>query len=408
MNKHMSKSLLLYTVAILGTIAVGLGCGGDGGPGWAEDGGGATEAAGKRVFDESKVHDIKLVVDATDWQAIVAEAAAYENTNPKRPYYRAKVNFDGEDIEGEIGLRLKGHISIQLSKDQSFPLKLDFNRYVKGQTLDGLKKLNLNTNFDGPSLPIMRDYLSYHAWQDFGIAAPRTAFARVSVNGKELGVYVLVEQVDGSFLKRNFDAPRGDLYKPEQETGDLRYRGSSIGDYSDIGHKWPDESNHSSLLNALSVLDKKSGSELAQVFDVKGVLTYMAGNVALGSGDYYPETGHNYYLYEVSPGKFTMLPWDMNGSQESNGPGLCSPRRGLLSNRLFGEPSYEKMYFDLVKQFLDTAGSAASLNKHMDAAVALLGPTLGAEDVKRMREDISRRVEQLKSELESTPKCDAP
>ena len=400
---------LRCSAMMVGALFLFAGCG-DGNPdpnGLKEDGG-KVENPGKKVFEMSLVHEIEIEIAVDDWQAIIDEAAVYVNNNPARPYYRAKVSFDDEKLDGDVGLRLKGHISIELSKNDSFPLKLDFNRYVKGLALDGLKKLNLNTNFDGPSLPIVRDYLSYNAWRDFGVSASRTSFARVSVNGKDLGVYTLVEQVDGDFIKRNFDAPRGDLYKPEQESGNLHYQGSAIANYSDIGHKWPDESDHASLLKALSLLDTKSGSDLAQVFDVKGVLTYMAGNVVLGSGDYYAATGHNYYLYEKSPGQFTMLPWDMNGSQEPMAPKLCSPQHGLLSQKLLENPTYEKMYFDLVSKFLETAGSESSLNKQLDTVVSVLGSAISAEDVKRMREDIASRVKRLEGELKSTSSCAMP
>ena len=149
------------------------------------------------VFDESFVHTVELLLSEVDWQAIIEEADAYENVNPVRPYYHAQLRFDGQTLDGDIGIRLKGHISIELSKGHSFPLKLDFNRYTDNQTLYGLKKLNLNNNFNGPTLPIVRDFIGYNAWKEFGVVASRTAFAHVMVNQEDLGVYTLVEQVDG-------------------------------------------------------------------------------------------------------------------------------------------------------------------------------------------------------------------
>jgi len=293
------------------------------------------------VFNESIIHFVELFLSEDDWQAIIDEADAYENVNPVRPYYHAQLRFDGVSLKYDIGLRLKGHISIDLSKGHSFPWKLDFNRYNENQSFDGLKKLNLNNNFNGPPLTIVRDFLSYNAWREFGVAASRTSFAHVTVNQEDLGFYVLVEQVDGDFIQGHFNEPYGDLYKPEQISGTLEYRGASIADYPDIGHKWPDESNHSSLLNALEVLNSGQPGDIGTVFDIESVLTYLAGNVALGSADYYPNTGHNYYLYEELPGRFHMLPWDMNGSQEAMNPSLCSPISGFLSRKLLEDPFHE-------------------------------------------------------------------
>jgi len=363
------------------------------------------EYAGLEVFDESFVHTLELFLSEASWQAIIEEAAAYENDNPARPYYHAQLSFDGETLDSDIGIRLKGHISIALSEGHSFPLKLDFNRYADKQTFDGLKKLNLNNNFNGPSLPIVRDFVGYNAWKEFGVAASRTSFAHVIVNHEYLGIYALVEQVDGGFLKRHFTEPYGDLYKPEQISGTLEYRGSHISDYPDIGHKWPDESNHSSLLNALDVLNSEHPSDIGIVFDIEGVLTYLAGNVALGSFDYYPITGHNYYLYEELPGRFNMLPWDMNGSQEAMVPPLCSPIEGILSRKLLEDPAYETRYLELLSEFLMTAGSVEQLSARLNAAQSLLGSAFPTEEFEGLRQGIITRVNRLKSEIESTSSC---
>jgi spore coat protein CotH len=372
-----------------------------------EDPPGNTESdpVGFEVFDESIIHKVELIISEADWQAIIDEAEAYVNVNPKRPYYHAQLHFDGKKLDSDIGIRLKGHISIALATGHSFPLKLDFNRYAEDQTLDGLKKLNLNNNFNGPTLPIVRDFIGYNAWSEYGVAASRTSFARVSVNQEDLGIYVLVEQVDGGFLKRHFSEPYGDLYKPEQISGTLEYRGSHISDYPDIGHKWPDESDHSSLLTAIEVLNSGQPSTIGAVFDIEGILTYLAGNVALGSFDYYPITGHNYYLYEELPGRFNMLPWDMNGSLEAMNPPLCSPVEGKLSRLLLEDPINEARYLEILSDFLLTAGSVEKLGVRLDAAHSLLGTEFPFEDFEGLRQDIITRVNWLQSEIGSTLSC---
>jgi spore coat protein CotH len=364
-----------------------------------------TAFAGNNVFDDSFIHSVELFLSREDWQAIIDEAAAYENTNPKRPYYQALLIFDGTLLNAPVGIRLKGHISIALSREHSFPLKLDFNRFTEKQTLDGLKKLNLNNNFDGPPLSIARDFISYHAWREFGVAASRTAFTEVFVNQEYLGIYALVEQVDGGFIKRHFPSPYGDLYKPEQFSGTLEYRGADISRYPDIGHKWPDKSDHSSLLHALEVLQSDQADKLGEVFDLESILIYLAGNVALGVFDYYPITGHNYYLYEASPGRFSMLPWDMNGSLEPGNPSICSPLEGYLSRKLMEDPGLQARYLELLSDFLNTAGSAERLKGRLQQARNLIGPEFPPEEFEILEQDIDTRAQWLRAELEGIPGC---
>lgn len=97
--------------------------------------------------------------------------------------------------------------------------KVDLNRNVDGQTLDGLTMLNLHCGVSDPSMT--REALSCIFFRDAGVPAPRTVFAELflTVPGKYdkelVGVYTLVEQVNKVFLKRHFGDGSGLLLKPE-------------------------------------------------------------------------------------------------------------------------------------------------------------------------------------------------
>ncbi len=362
--------------------------------------------AGNRVLDASQLHTVALQVASSDWEALVADA----RKNPEeseRAYFPATLTFDGAAVADDVGLRVKGHISVVLTQGHAFPFKLDFDRYAADATLDGLKKLNLHSDFDGPTLPPLRDYLSYGAWRELGVEAPRVSFAEVRVNGEALGVYALVEQIDGGFLARNFDPPLGALYKPEQFSGSLEYRGDRIEDYPDIGLKWPSGCDHRALLHALDVLHRGSLADLAQVFDIDGVLTYLSGNAALGNWDSYQSTHHNYYLYEEVPGRFTFLPWDANGSQEP-GATVCSFGRDLgppLARRLLEDPVHGARYLTLLETFLTTAASSERLIARLDVAATLLGSRISATEVDSLRRDIRTREGSLLAQLASLASC---
>ena len=97
--------------------------------------------------------------------------------------------------------------------------KVDLNRNVDGQTLDGLTMLNLHCGVSDPSMT--REALSCIFFRDAGVPAPRTVFAELflTVPGKHdkelVGVDTLVEQVNKVFLKRHFGDGSGMLLKPE-------------------------------------------------------------------------------------------------------------------------------------------------------------------------------------------------
>src|SRR5207249_6590408 len=98
-------------------------------------------------------------------------------------------------------------------------LKIDIDRYHKGQAFHGMKMITLNSGAADPTR--YREALAYPLYQAAGVPAPRTAFAQValSVPGKYdkefVGLFTFVENIDKAFLKDRFGDGGGLLLKPE-------------------------------------------------------------------------------------------------------------------------------------------------------------------------------------------------
>lgn len=73
----------------------------------------------------------------------------------------------------------------------------------------------LNNNMADATL--MKDYITYTMMSDFGAAAPQVSFSYVTINGQEWGLYLNVEDLDESFLERNYGEDYGNLYKPKTD-----------------------------------------------------------------------------------------------------------------------------------------------------------------------------------------------
>lgn len=63
----------------------------------------------------------------------------------------------------------------------------------------------------------MREYLTYEAFRKLGADTPLTVYANVYVNGNLFGFYLCVEDVDDSFLEREFGDNDGNLYKAGEQ-----------------------------------------------------------------------------------------------------------------------------------------------------------------------------------------------
>ena len=159
-----------------------------------------------RLFDTSKVHTIDIVID--DWDAFLQTARSEE-------YDLCSVVIDGEAFKN-VGIRGKGNTSLSsvASMDSDrYSFKIEFDQYDSTKSYYGLDKLSLNNLIQDNTM--MKDYLTYQMMNAFGVAAPLSSFVYITVNGKDWGLYLAVEAVEESFLRRNYGSNYGDLYKPD-------------------------------------------------------------------------------------------------------------------------------------------------------------------------------------------------
>ena len=160
----------------------------------------------ERIFDTSRVHSIDLVVD--DWDGFL------ENCEDEE-YVACTAVIDGERYKN-IALRAKGNTSlssVRAKGSSRFSFKLEFDHFNKNESYHGLDKLCLNNIIQDNTY--MKDYLSYRLMEEFGVDAPLCSYVYITVNGEDWGLYLAVEGVEDSFLRRNYGNDGGELYKPD-------------------------------------------------------------------------------------------------------------------------------------------------------------------------------------------------
>ena len=158
------------------------------------------------LFDTSKVHTIDIVMN--DWDGFIESADDEE-------YASCAVVVDGESYRN-VAIRAKGNTSLSSVKQmgsQRYSFKIEFDHYEQGKTCHGLDKLSLNNIIQDNTY--LKDYLSYRMMNEFGVDAPLTSFAYITVNGEDWGLYTAVECVEDSFLERLYGSDAGELYKPD-------------------------------------------------------------------------------------------------------------------------------------------------------------------------------------------------
>ena len=154
-------------------------------------------------FATGVVQDIQLEVTPGDLERLAAAL-------PERIYVPARFRWRGLVIE-RVGLRYKGNSSSRPDQRHKRGFLVKFSEFVKGQRFLGLRRVSLDNGVQFGSLfseRIITDILA-----EVGVPASRTNYARVTLNGKFIGVYVNVERIDKAFLSNRLDDADGALFK---------------------------------------------------------------------------------------------------------------------------------------------------------------------------------------------------
>ena len=237
------------------------------------------------------------------------EISMPEHAHEKK-YHVCSVVINGERFDN-VGIRTKGASSLDdvtnMKSDRySFTLKL--NKYRKGQKYHGMTKLLLNNNIWDATQ--MKDAIVYDMCRFIGLPASLTNYARITVNGKLHGCYLMVEAVDKHFCQRNYPGENTNIYKPYHN---LAYRGEDLKQYheiSDFAKVRGDEASMQRVVTALKSVDE--GKDIEKHVDIEAVMKYMAlQTMAVNFDCMTGKNTQNYYLREAG-GKISLIPWDYN------------------------------------------------------------------------------------------------
>ena len=327
------------------------------------------------LFDD--ILEIELTVGEAELSTVIDHADA-------GVYVEADVTAGGQTVAG-AGLKARGNTSyVSDAGNERYSFKLKFNKFTKGQKLNGLDELNLNNMSYDPSY--VREYLAYLLFT--GKSAPLATFAKLTVNGRYYGLYLAVEGIDDSFLKRAFGDNDGSLYEAK--------KGSAFvdGDTSTFSLENGEDGRMANITRLYEAIS--SGEGIEDILDVDSVLRYAAiVGIVCGQESYLGPKAENYYLYETSEGVLSMIPWDLKMTfgtdrtlrkteyqieAEQIKTDVNSPFFGVeaadrpLVGKLLENAEYKAKYLEYVKQYTsqlkEILGSFSDLKSAIDSAVS--------------------------------------
>ena len=423
-NKAETNSTALFGLTNLWTIHLTISpqdwqkLGSRGGPRDRRYGGGGNDGANGGMFDgiirgvfggEEAPAQSRPRVQSRPAQ----NPGAIQEGNSRYPWVVATVESGGETYTN-VGVRFKGVSSfVRAPNGYKRPFKLDFNRGVAGRRFKGVEEFYLNNNVNDATQ--MREALAYDLFRRAGIPAPRTAFAQVylTLPGKlekqHLGLYTLVEAVEGDFLKRHFGTKKGLLLKPEMMQG-LAYMGEDwrnyVERYDPKGEVDPAVAQRFMQFTRFIMESNPEtfSKDLKNHLDPEMFLRFVALNSVLANVDSFIGNGHNYFLH-VHPTTYqsTFVPWDVNeafgmhpvsGSSRSQMQfSVVRPNAdpNALVERCVSDRSLNRIYRAQLAMMLTNIFLPSRVAADIDRIAAVTKPVVFAE-TKRARADFERTV----------------
>ncbi|KAG0262785.1 hypothetical protein BG011_009706 [Mortierella polycephala] len=311
------------------------------------------------------------------------------NANPKNDKnYKVDFRFINSKTvysQRNITFSTSGKSSKDHSK-QAFKLKFDtdFN-----QTFFSRPNIKLRSMVQDPTM--IREKLYIDMLNSVGVPTQQGAWVRLFVNNEPYGLYLMVDDIQKSFLKQtvhggNPQVVRGSLIQMNAwiNKADLIYKGPSTTNYDpstyvsqSLGNN-PVNDHLKQLIGFMSELQSFDPAAAGAInfwnstrLDLDGFLRSMALEYLMGGFDMYWMSGSNYFMYNnptLAPGgKWQWIPTDMDNTFGSGFPSSTLPdyktfvdaataaERPLVQKLILNNPDINALFEQTLKEIVSTA-----------------------------------------------------
>jgi hypothetical protein len=261
------------------------------------------------LFALDRVHDISITLPEASRASLLAA-----------PYVWAEgdITIDGEAVPS-VGVRLRGKIGSFRALTAKPKFKIAFNEFVEDQRFYGLEELSLNNSV--VDCAYTKEVVGYRVYDALGVKSLRSSYARVTVDGADYGLYVVLETPNDRWLDRVYDAPDGNLYDGKYVWyGGYNYTLLDFGAGVDTLFQLEEGEDvaHADIAAVSAALVAHQGTPgfyaaMGEVVDWDAFHRLTAVDQLIGHNDGYSMNTNNYRVYfDPEDGKADLLPWDLD------------------------------------------------------------------------------------------------
>ena len=334
-------------------------------------------------FRQGAIPNLRIQVSEPELEKLKAE---------NRTYVRCTIIENRKTTYADVGIKLKGAAGSFRDWDDRPALTLNTNKFAKAQKFHGLDKFHLNNSVQDETY--CHEWLCEEICRAAGIPATRVTHARVWLNDRDMGLYVLKEGFDEPFLKRQFQDGRGNLY----DGGFLQDIDVELE--KDSG-KGPDD--HSDLKELLAACQEPDvqlrWKRIDELLDVDAFVSFMAMELMTCHWDGYTQNRNNYRIYfNPRDKKAHFLPHGMDQMFGDPNASVLDLPGAIVSSAVMQNPEWRKLYRQRLEKLLPLFHPSIKLNSRVEVLRRRLQPALAAIDPQLAR-DHADRVREFKNRI---------
>ncbi len=361
---------------------------------------------GKSFFEKDSIHVIRInFTQCNFWDSLTLNKKLLDSLEISN-YLQANVIIDNKKFFS-TGVRFKGESSYDFYPGKKKPFRIKFNKFIKGQDFKGIEELNLTNNFKDPSM--MREKLYLDLLNKEGLPAPRATYAKVYINDKYWGLYLVNESVDKVFLETRFKTSAGNLFQGEPQANfiyvgnePMKYWNRYVLKNNLKKNDWTDLVKFIRMVNDTTLSQEEYLRKLEANMNLDKCLRAWAINNIIGNIDaynmFYP---HNFFIFHDSistkwqwislDGNYAFAAWNpvMPLHQLENLDILVpdsvpyKERRPLLEKTLGENKFIQKRYLSIMTELLRKYFNEETMNQQIDSIALRIRVSVYA-DVNKM------------------------
>ena len=280
---------------------------------------------GAEFFSESSVRTFNFEL---------SDAALNQLRRTPRSYVHGTVR-EGDRVLTNVAVRLKGMGSFR-GIDEKPSLAVKFDEFATNQHYRGLSKLMFNNSVQDPTY--LAEMLATQLFRDAGVPAARVTHAKVQLNGRDLGLYVVIEAMGKQFLKQHFTSAEGNLY--EAYLGDIDSRmeqdSGARGNQSDVRK----------LYQVCTIGDpSERWRQLDKVLEVEQFASFAVMEMLTTHWDGYTIHTNNYRLYhDPKTDKFVFITHGLDWAFRRPNISIYPPAKSIVGRAVLETVEGQKLY----------------------------------------------------------------